>query len=68
MKRPQKQGIIFGTPNFTNLQAVERYYGKVEARLALTEGRALVGRPELQKGDKLYLIRGEGRYQIERCS
>lgn len=60
----------WGTSHFINLRAAERYYARQHesaARVAtkIAEGEIHIGAPALKPGQRLSIIHGEGRYQVE---
>lgn len=62
----------WGTSYFVSRRAAERYfrhyhYEDIKATITrkLAEGDIHIGKPPLEPGDKLSVIPGEGRYQIE---
>jgi hypothetical protein len=56
---------LTGTSHFIDLKAVEKYYGKNDAKTKLIEGAVSIGKPELKEGQKLFIAKSEGRYFIE---
>lgn len=63
--------MIVGTSHFRSRAAARRYFARqgedaaVVAR-KLAEGLIHIGKPPVKTGEVLSLIKGEGRYQIER--
>lgn len=61
----------WGTSHFVSRAAAERYYAACETDPAravarkLADGEIHIGKPELKPGQRLSVIAGEGRYQIE---
>lgn len=61
----------YGTSYFVSQEAAERYYrkqtcnAKYTVQRKLREGEIHIGEPPLQPGDRLSVIRDEGRYQID---
>ena len=63
-------GIKHGTSHFVTREAAIRYFSaQCYTRLSIDEkfktGEIKVGKPELKAGEKLFIIKSEGRYQIE---
>lgn len=61
--------MTYGTAYFVSqAEAVNYYkpygYDSYQVYMKLMEGEIHVGKPPLQPGDKLSVIRDEGRYQI----
>lgn len=65
-----------GTSHFVSLTAARAYYSPYDPDLTaeelkawidrkVAEGEIHIGKPTLQPGQKLSVIPGEGRYQIE---
>lgn len=64
--------MIIGTSYFRSRAAAVRYFARqgedaaaVDRKLA--EGLIHIGKPPTERGDIVSLIKGEGRYQIERA-
>ena len=63
--------MIIGTSHFRSRSAAVRYYARQGENAAavdrkLKAGEIHLGKPPLERGDTLSLIKDEGRYQIER--
>jgi hypothetical protein len=64
--------IIIGTAYFRSRAAAVRYYARqhvdaVNVDRKITAREIHIGKPPVLAGDKVTLIPGEGRYQIERA-
>lgn len=67
----RREGYRFGTSHFVSREAAVRYYAEYGENAAdvdrkLREGIIAIGAPKVKRYEKLSIIPGEGRYQIER--
>ena len=56
-----------GTSHFTSVFSAARYYGlesRAEVMAKVAAGEISIGAPAIQSGQKLGIIKSEGRYEI----
>lgn len=61
---------IYGTSHFVTKLAAIKYYSdygfsRSDVLTKISNGEISIGAPNLKEGERLSIIKGEGRYQIE---